>query len=411
MDPLTHVSGACAAPRREGGVMRVLQLHNHHSGPGGGAMEVLAHEAELLEAAGHDVEQFTLPPAEELGLSAVRAGAKAVWNVEAAREVRKRITAFRPDVVHVHTPFPLMSPAVFRAAAAEDVPVVTTLHSFRYSCVAGTCWRDGDVCEDCVGKRLKLPGVRHHCYHDSVGASSALTLSLVAHRVLGTFHRSVSRYLTLTEFARDLLIRDGFPSDRIIVKPNSVPDTGFRAMPRTDERRLVFVGRLIEVKGVATLLEAWRHVPSGMKLVIAGDGPLRPLVEQHAKADPSIKFLGWVGEAEVLELMAGAEAVLVPSEWYEGFPLVISRSLSVGTPVVVSDLENLSADVRADDVGWSFPVKDTAGLARTLTALVADRQTTLALRPRARASYERRFSPTVNLARLEDVYRSVTVAR
>jgi glycosyltransferase involved in cell wall biosynthesis len=390
--------------------MRILQLHNVHAGPGGGAVEVLDHEAALLEAAGHDVEQFTLAPTEELGLSAVRAGAKAVWNVEAAREVRTRITAFRPDVVHVHTPFPLMSPAVFRVATAENVPVVTTLHSFRYSCVAGTCWRDGHVCEDCVGKRLKLPGVQHRCYHDSVGASGALTLSLLTHRVLGTFHRSVSRYLTLTEFARDLLIRDGFPADRITVKPNSVPDPGFRATPRTDERRLVFAGRLIDVKGVETLLQAWRQVPPGMRLVIAGDGPLRPLVEQQASADPSIEYVGWVGEREVLELMAGAEAVLVPSEWYEGFPLVISRSLSVGTPVVVTDLENICADVLADDVGWAFRVKDPAALAATLAALVANPGMATERRSRARASYERRFSPAVNLARLEDVYRSVAMA-
>ncbi|MFD2091530.1 glycosyltransferase family 4 protein [Blastococcus deserti] len=389
--------------------MRILQLHNHHAGPGGGAMEVLAHEAELLQAAGHDVDQFTLAPTEQLGLSGVRAGAKAVWNVEAARGVRARIAAFRPDVVHVHTPFPLMSPAVFRAAAAEGVPAVTTLHSHRYSCVAGTCWRDGHVCEDCVGRRLKLPGVRHRCYHDSAAASGALTLGLVTHRALGTFHRQVSCYLALADFSRRLLIRDGFPADRVLVKPNSVPDPGFRAEPRTDERRLVFAARLVDVKGVATLLEAWRQVPAGMKLVIAGDGPLRPLVEQHASTDPSIEYVGWVGEAKVLELMAGAEAVLVPSEWYEGgLPLVALRSLSVGTPVVVTDLENICADVLADDVGWAFPVKDSAALAGTLAGLVADPRTTRERRRRARDSYERRFSPWVNLARLEDVYRSVT---
>jgi glycosyltransferase involved in cell wall biosynthesis len=112
----------------------------------------------------------------------------------------------------------------------------------------------------------------------------------------------------------------------------------------------------------------------------------------------------------VLELMAGAEAVLVPSEWYEGQPLVVLRSLSVGTPVVVSDLENICADVLADDVGWSFPVKDSGELARTLAALVADPRIAMERRRRARVSYERRFSPSVDLARLEDVYRSVVAA-
>ncbi len=133
----------------------------------------------------------------------------------------------------MHTPFPLMSPAVFRAARAAGVPAVTTLHSYRYSCVVGTCVRDGAICEDCVGSKTKLAGVRHACYHDSRPATAALTLSLGLHRAIGTFDHCVSRYLTLTEFSRQLLIRDGFPADKIVVKPNSVPDPGFRA----DHRR------------------------------------------------------------------------------------------------------------------------------------------------------------------------------
>jgi glycosyltransferase involved in cell wall biosynthesis len=393
--------------------MRILQIHNEHTSLGG-ALEVMAHEQAMLTSAGHDVAQYTLAPAEQLGLSAVRAGAKAVWNVDAARQVAQTIRAFRPDVAHVHTPFPLLSPAVFRAAHGLGVPAVTTLHSYRYSCIAGTCFRDGGVCEDCVGKSLKLPGLRHRCYHDSLGASGALTLSLALHRRLGTFHRSIARYLALTSFSRRLLIRDGFPADRIVVKPNSVPDPGLhRSVPgggAGDERTFVFAGRLIDVKGVATLLEAWSSVPRGTRLVIAGDGPLRGMVEHRARQDPTIEYLGWVGESEVAERMADAEAVLVPSQWYEGLPLVILRSLSVGTPVVVSGLENFSEDVIADDVGWAFPVGDAAALARVLARLVHDPGLAASRRGRARSSYEKRYSPAVDLARLEDVYRSVTGA-
>ncbi len=383
--------------------MRVLQLHNEQAGQGG-ATEVLNHERELLTSVGHDVEQFILPAAEDMGLSALRAGGKAVWNVETARDVRSRIDSFKPDVVHVHTPFPLMSPTVFRAAHSAGVPALTTLHSYRYSCVVGTCVRDGHICEDCVGKRLKLPGVVHGCYHDSRPASAALTLGLVAHRAAGTFHRAVTRYLTLTEFARQLLIRDGYPADRIVVKPNSVTDPGFRAEPASEERRVVFVARLIELKGVRTLLDAWSQVPTGMKLVIAGDGELRPLVEERAASDPSIEYLGWIGQAEVTDLMGSAEVVVVPSQWYEGAPLVISRSLGCGTPVLVSDLENLSNEAVADGVGWSFRTGDAGDLARRLSELVADPSLARALRDRARRSFESRYAPEVDIVRLENVY-------
>lgn len=389
--------------------MRVLQLHNHHAALGG-AMEVLAHEGQLLREAGHDVEEFTLPAAETLGLPGWRAGAKAVWNLEAQRETTRRIKAFRPDVVHVHTPFPLMSPSVFQAAYRAGVPAVTTLHSYRYSCVVGTCVRDDRICEDCVGSRLKLAGIRHRCYHDSAGATAALTLGLVVHRTAGTFHHAVSRYLTLTDFARRLLIRDGFPADKIVVKPNSVPDPGADPgpPPAADRPRTVFfAGRLIDLKGVRTLLEAWRQTPPGMQLVIAGDGDLRPLVEERAAADPSITFLGWVGEDEVTRLMREAEVVVLPSQWYEGLPLVILRSLSVGTPLVVSDLENFSEDVVADGVGVTFRTGDADDLAARLRDICADPTLMARLRPLARASYDTRYSPAADLKRLLAVYDDV----
>lgn len=371
-------------------------------------MEVLLHEGRLLLEAGHAIEQFILPAADELRLSAVRAGAKAIWNKEAGTALSRRITEFRPDVVHVHTPFPLLSPAVFRVAHQRGVPVVTTLHSYRYSCVAGTCSRGGRPCEDCVGKKLKLAGLRHRCYHDSVAGSAALTTSLVLHRSLGTFDRHVSRYLALTNFSKRLLIRDGFPADRIVVKPNSVPDPGLLEGPRTDERRILFAGRLLDVKGVRTLLDAWQQVPPGMRLVVAGDGPLRPLVEERARVDESIEYGGWLDEDDIVKEMAQAEVVVVPSEWYEALPLVILRSLSVGTPVVVSDLENLCADVLADEAGWSFTMGDPSALAATLRHLVADPGRARSRRAAARRSYEERYTPAADLIRLEEIYRTIS---
>lgn len=386
--------------------MRILQLHNEH-GSKGGAMDVLTHEGSLLSSAGHDLEQYILPSAEDSGVSSMRAGAKAIWNVEAARDVTARIRAFHPDVVHVHTPFPLMSPAVFRAARAEGVPAITTLHSYRYACVVGTCLRDGQVCEDCVGSKLKLPGVMHACYHDSRAASGALTIGLGLHRALGTFSKAVARYLALTDFSRRLMIRDGYPADRVIVKPNSVPDPGFHPAPTGSERRVVFAGRLVEEKGVRTLLDAWPAASSGLQLVLAGDGPLRPLVEERAARDESITFLGWVEQQEVTALMASAEVVVVPSQWYEGAPLVILRSLGVGTPVLVSDLENLSNEVLEDGAGWSFPTGNPAGLAASLSRLAGRPTDARDLRQIARRSYESRYSPEADVLRLEQVYRDV----
>ncbi len=385
--------------------MRILQLHNDHQSLGG-APEVMAHEAEMLRGAGHEVEQYRVAPAEELKLNPVLAAAKAVWNVEATRDVARIIEHFRPDVAHVHTPFPIMSPAVFRTAKRLGVATVTTLHSYRWSCVAATCFRDGHVCEDCVGSKLKLPGVRHRCYHDSLAGSAALTTSLLVHRTLGTQQHKVDRWISLTGFGKRLLVRDGLPEHKIVVKPNSMADPGEPTGP-ADPPYVAFAARLVDVKGVETLLRAWPQVALGLTLKIAGDGVLRGAVEQAAAGDPSIEYLGWVGEDEVGRLMAGAQAMIVPSEWYEGLPLVVLRSLSYGTPLVVSDLENICEDVVADDTGVAFATGDAAALARALSTVVTEPTAWDERRARARTSYLARYTPEVDLARLEQIYADV----
>jgi glycosyltransferase involved in cell wall biosynthesis len=237
-------------------------------------------------------------------------------------------------------------------------------------------------------------------------------MSLNLHRRIGTFHTHVTRFVALTGFTRQLLIRDGYPADKITVKANSVADLGAWPTP-TGTRYVTFVGRLLESKGVRTLLDAWRQVPAGLQLRIAGDGPLRGLVEERAAKDPSIEYLGWLDSSQrVAELMGGADAVLVPSEWYEGgAPLVVLRSLSFGTPVIVPDLENICEHVVTDDAGFTFATGSSAALGRLMTSLATDPVPAYEARPRARASFEARYTPSRNLKLLESIYQSVMAER
>ncbi|MGB3685862.1 MAG: glycosyltransferase family 4 protein [Ornithinimicrobium sp.] len=387
---------------------RVLQMHNHHATLGG-AMEVLADEAALLTEAGHDVQQLTLPAAEDMGLNPLQAGTRAIWNLPLTKDLKRRIDSFAPDVVHVHTPFPLMSPAIFRTASTRGVPTVTTLHSYRYSCIAATCLRDGAICEDCVGKSVKWPGIRHRCYHDSLGASSALTAGLALHRRLGTFDRHVDRFITLTDFAKDLLIRDGIRAEQIVVKPNSVPDPGEPdpGLPPRDDF-VLYAGRLVPEKGIDTMLRAWSKVSGERELRIAGSGDLIDQVTAAAAIDSRIKPLGWLSMDETLDQMRRAALVLIPSEWYEGLPLVLLRAQSVGAPIVISDLENISRELLMDEAGVTFKVGDPKDLAQNLQGILDDPERGMRLGANARAAYLRRYTPTRNVAALEEIYGSLS---
>jgi glycosyltransferase involved in cell wall biosynthesis len=383
--------------------VRVLQLHNLHKASGGAA-HVVDQEAELLRSAGHQVDQLLEPAAEDSGMGAAAMGVAAVWNRRACRQLAERIESFDPDVVHVHTPFPLLSPAVFRTAHSRGRATVTTLHGYRYSCVGGTCLRAGATCEDCVGSRLKLPGVRHRCYHGSLAASAALTVSLVGHRVAGTFAHDVDRYVALTGFGRDLLVRDGYPAHKVTVKPNMVPDPGPPVPQDARGGYALFAGRLVEEKGVRTLLEAWRRTPEGLHLHVAGDGPLRPLVEAAAEENPRVHALGWCDADRVADLQANASATIVPSEWYEAQPLVTLQSLAAGTPLLVSDLPNVCASVVEHGAGRAFRTADPAALASEATRLLTDEAARATMGGRARSLYEAEHTPAAALAALERIY-------
>jgi glycosyltransferase involved in cell wall biosynthesis len=383
--------------------VRVVQAHNRHASRGG-ADDVLDREAALLRAAGHEVEQLLVEPGGSRG--ALADAAASVWNAGAVAELEHLMTRFRPDVLHVHTPFPVMSPAVFRAAHRKGVGTVATVHSFRYSCIVGTLRRDGQICEKCVGRVAKLAGVRHRCYHGSAAASLALTTSLVAHR--GTLRHHVDRFLPLTEFSAGILERDGIAPSHITVKPNCVDDPG---RPTPADRRgggALYVGRLVEEKGIATLLAAWREHDPGISLTIVGDGPLRASVDAFSEAHPHVQALGWREPDEVSKLQATADLVVVPSEWYEaGPPLVMLQALASGTPVVSSDLANISGAALAAGAAVGFPPGDAEGLASAVETVAGDAQLRGRLGTAARELYLRSHTPAHIVSTLESVYAEV----
>lgn len=383
--------------------MRVLQLHNRHASRGG-ADDVMDEEREVLSGAGHEVEQYVLRATAEMQSKPVANALSAVWNRSACAELGRRIDRFRPDVVHVHTPFPLMSPAVFRTAHRRGCATVTTCHSYRYSCIKGTLLRDEAICEACVGSTWKSAGVRHRCYHDSAAASVALTTSLVLHRRLRTFDTQVDRFITLTAFARDLLIRDGIPADRVVVKPNMVADPGPQLSVTPRKGYVAFIGRLVEEKGIRTLLEAWQTIGSSTRLLIAGDGPLRPLVESAASEGRGVEFLGWLPSKGVDDLLAGASLLVFCSEWYEGAPLTLLRSLAAGTPVICSDLDNISSGVVPHGAGSSFRTGDASSLAAAVTAALNDRPWLEEAGKSARKTYLAHHTPKATLEALERIY-------
>jgi glycosyltransferase involved in cell wall biosynthesis len=378
--------------------MRVLVAHNfYRSAAPSGENQLVRAEVGLLRDGGIDVvEMFEDSDTIPGGVAGVlRAAPGPVYSHSGVRRFERLLLSRRPDVVHLHQVLPLISPWVVRVARSHGVPVVQTVHAYRHGCVNGVHLRGGQVCTDCVGTRLGLPAVRHGCYRGSRIETVPVTIGLNLHR--RTWKEGVARFLALTPFMRDMLVSYGLPADRITVRPTWVPDPGEPPPPGLN---VLFVGRLDEAKGVDRLLDAWALAGSGRRLVVAGEGPLGDRV----RTDPRVEALGAVAPEEVGRAMDEAAYVVVPSRFFEGYPLVVAEAFARGRPVLT--VAGGSVGTIVDEAtGWVVEPTVEA-LAEALRTISDD--DVAARSGGARSRYLAQSTPEQGLASLLATYDEVT---
>jgi len=379
--------------------MRILALHTHYQ-QRGGEDESFSAEVALLQERGHQVQPVTF---HNQGLETLRRWEQAavtLWNREAYRQVREAIRTFRPDLVHIHNTFPLASPAVIHAAKAEGVPVVMTLRNYRLLCVNALLFREGRVCEACLG-RIPWRGAVYGCYRQSRAASAVVAGMLTLHRLLGTWSL-VDRFIALTDFARQKFIQAGFPPEKLAVKPNFVhPDPG------PGEGRggyALFVGRLSPEKGIRTLLRAWERLGGKVPLKIVGDGPLAGDVRQAVRQMPGVEWLGRKTPDEVYTLMGNAAFLVFPSEWYETFGRVAIEAFAKSTPVLAADIGAVAEVTEPGRTGLHFRPGDPEDLAAKVEWLLAHPTELARMRKEARAEYEAKYTAERNYQLLMEIY-------
>ena len=381
--------------------MNILVAHNYYKLTGG-EDQCVAAEVALLRGHGHHVTHYCLSNDTIDGMRRLQLAGRTIWSRQAFLEMRRLIGALRPQVVHFHNTFPLISPAAYYAAHAEGVPVVQTLHNFRLICVNALLFRDGKPCEDCIGKMSPWRGVAHNCYRDSRAASAAVAAMLTTHRLLGTWRNAVDAYIALSEFSRRKFIEGGLPANKIAVKFNFVypePGTG-----DGNGGYAVYVGRLSPEKGVETLLKAWRAIGKAVPLKIAGDGPLAPAVQEAAAQNPAIQWLQGVAHEKVYDLIGAATFLVLPSQCYEGaLPRVVIEAFAKGTPVVVPR-HGAMAEIVDGNNGLCFAPGDAEDLAARVRSIFANASAQKRMRRAARETFDRNFTAEANHEALMAIY-------
>ena len=377
--------------------LRVLVVHNRYLHRGGEDV-VFERETQLLRDAGHEVETYERHNYEIDGIGAAALASQTLWSRRTTDEISALVARFRPDVAHVHNIFPLISPSVYPALKKAGVPIVQTLHNYRLMCVNAMLLRNGRPCEDCVA-RLPWRGVAYGCYRDSRKQSAVLSAALALHR-RRTIVAHVDRFVVLTEFARRLFLRAGVPGTKIVVKPNFVPDQG-RAAGR-HRTGLLYVGRLSKEKGIEALTAAARRVPDA-SIDVIGDGPLASLLDGAG----TIRLHGRQDSSAVREAMLRARFLLLPSVWYEGFPMTVVEAYEAGLPVIASDIGALREVVEDRVTGIRIPAGDTDALVRCMQQAAAEGFDAAGMSHRARRLFEERYADRPCTSALESIYENV----
>ncbi|EFL13211.1 glycosyltransferase [Streptomyces sp. C] len=394
--------------------MHVLVVHNRYaSAQPSGENKVVDQEVELLRAAGHRVELFERR-SDDIGAMSLPAKAAlpllVPWNPGVRKELATRLRAGRPDVVHVHNVFPLLSPAVLAACADAGVPAVATLHNYTQVCPPGTLQRDGRPCTECVGA-TPLPAVRHGCYRGSRAATVPLAVSLSVNR--RRWWSGVERFLCISAAQREVLVRAGMPAGRLAVKHNFVPEPGVRREGAGEQ--LLYLGRLAEAKGVRLLMAAWDELAAdggaGVPLVIAGTGPLEAEVTAWAAGRDDVRYAGLYDPEQCRRAVARSVAVLAPSTWLEAFGLVVVEAMAAGVPTVAAGHGAFTELVEDGVTGLLHRPGDSASLASCIRRITADPARNQEMGRAGRRRYEQDFSPQVGLERLLDEYRAAVAAR
>ncbi|MDX1415561.1 MAG: glycosyltransferase family 4 protein [Candidatus Promineifilaceae bacterium] len=370
----------------------------------GGERQVFQAELSLLRDNGHEVEVYIDDNKRVAQLGGVRTAVKTLWSAETYQRIRRTLRESQFDIVHVHNFFPLISPSIYYAAHAERVPIVQTLHNFRLLCANANLFRDGKVCEDCLGRPVPWPGIRHACYRDSLGGSAVVVGMLSLHRAIKTWKKKINTYIALSEFSRQKLIEGGLPGEKIVVKPNFISrDPGFSSVRRPFA---LYVGRLSPEKGITTMLDAWQLMDEEIPLKIVGDGPLSEQVSSRGASLPTVEYLGRLDNDQVLEMMRKAAVLVFPTLCYENFPITIIEAYAAGLPVIASQMGNAANLIHSQQTGLHFIPGDAQDLATKVKWIMKHPEQRKNMGLTARTTYEQQFTPAQNYLQLRSIYEN-----
>lgn len=393
--------------------MKILAIHNYHrKGSASGDDQVFNSETELLRQHGNEVVTYTVRNDEfdNAGIiGKLKATLGMLWSFKNYNAVKSLIEKEKPEIVHIHTFFPLLSPSILYATKRCGVKVVATLHDTRFVCPCATSLRGTTLCNSC-GDGHYFRMCKYGCFKNSKFQSLIVAFIFKYHRIRKSFYKQIDKYVCLNDNQIKLLENIGFEKNKIIKKYNFVPDAEANLKAVTVEklpkRYAVFYGRIGEEKGIRILMKVWSKLEN-IPLVVMGSGPLEEEFKIWADKQDNVYYMGYVQHDKCLSIVKGGEFVVFPSIWYEGCSMVEIETESLGKGLVATDLGFSEEAIENGVNGYKVSLGDVDGFVKVIEKLWNDPEKCKLVGKNARADYENKYLPEDNYNQLMDIYNSV----
>jgi glycosyltransferase involved in cell wall biosynthesis len=404
--------------------LRILFVNKYHYVKGGGETAFFS-QIELFNRMGHETVSFSMKdeknyPSKDskyfvenidyqnAGLIGKVSNAfKIIYSVEAKRKIGELINYSKPDIAHLHVFQHQLSPSIIWELKKHGIPIVHTIHDLKIICPNYIMLTQGKVCERCINGQFYNCAL-HKCSKDSLMNSIVLTIEAYLHKFLKTYSY-VDAFISPSKFYLTMLEKFNINRSKLFYAPNFLDVNEFKPMYNTDEDYIIYFGRLSEVKGIFTLVDAVSKLPQ-IKLVIVGTGSMESLLKEKIESlslAERIKIVGYKSGNELYDLIKRSKFVVLPSEWYENAPYSVLEAMALGKPIIGSRIGGIPEMVNDGINGCLFEPSNAEDMASKIDLLYSNKQLIKKMGQESRRIVEQLYSSGKYYEQVKDIYSNL----
>lgn len=381
--------------------MKILQVHNYYQFSGGEDI-VVSNEKKMLELNGNEVifyKRVNNEISEYSFFNKVSLIWKTSWSDKTYNEISKIIGKTKPDICHVHNMFPLISPSIYYACNDNKVPVVQTIHNYRFFCTNGYFFRDNHICEECINSNA-FRAVKYKCYRNSKVQTYSAAKMLESHKKKNTWREKINILICPSKFVKSKFIQGGFSENKLIVKPNFLPYDPEPSYNNNDY--FLYAGRIDNLKGIKVLSSALLdRINTNVKII--GDGP----EINKLKENKNLQILNKRSNNETINYIKNCISLIFPSICYETFGLSIIEAFACGKPVIASRLGAMEDLVEEGKSGLLFEPGNSDDLRNKIVWAIEHKAEMKEMGKNARKIFEDKYTAELNYKILLSIYNNI----